>query len=124
MHGKRDHPFSGGQRQRIVIARALALQPELLIADEPVSARDMTVQAQILDLLRDMQQRLSLTMVFITHDLHVAASLCHRIAVMQRGRLVEEGPADQVLSRPEHPYTRQLIASIPGQQALVELPRR
>jgi len=106
--------FSGGQRQRVCVARALAVQPEVLIADEAVSALDVSVQAEILRLLEEIQQRLQLTVIFITHDLRVAAQICNRIVVMHRGRVVEEGPVGEVFRSPKHDYTRALLAAAPG----------
>jgi peptide/nickel transport system ATP-binding protein len=108
------HEFSGGQRQRIGLARALMLKPEVLVADEPVSALDVTVQAQVLTLLDDVRRQMNLAMLFITHDMRVAAQVCHRVMVMRHGRVVETGPTRDVFAAPASDYTRALLAAIPG----------
>lgn len=110
------HQFSGGQRQRIAIARAVAMKPDLLVADEAVSALDVSVQAQVLELLDDIQEKFGVAMLFITHDLRVAAQICDEVLVMQKGLVVEHGPAGQVLSDPHHEYTRNLIEAAPGRR--------
>ena len=108
------HEFSGGMRQRVLIAMALSCQPKLLIADEPTTALDVTVQAQILDLMRELQQDLGMSILLITHDMGVVAETCHRVAVMYAGRVVEEAPVETLFANPHHPYTAGLLAAIPS----------
>jgi ABC-type oligopeptide transport system ATPase subunit len=122
--GRHPRSFSGGQRQRIALARALAVSPELLICDEPVSSLDVSMQAQVLNLFRDLREQLHLSMLFIAHDLGVIRYLCDRVAVMQHGRIVEEGNRDQLYREPAHPYTRALLEAVPLPDPEAERVRR
>ncbi|MEK9979576.1 MAG: ABC transporter ATP-binding protein, partial [Paracoccaceae bacterium] len=110
------HQFSGGQRQRICIARALAMEPSILIADEAVSALDVSVQAQVLELLENIKKQFSLAVLFITHDLRVAAQICDNIVVMKKGEVVEFGSTHEIYTQPKHTYTQALLQSAPGQK--------
>jgi peptide/nickel transport system ATP-binding protein len=114
------HQLSGGQRQRLNIARALMMEPRFIVCDEPVSALDVSVQAQVLNLLRDLQRKTGVAMLFITHDMRVARHMCDRIGVMRRGSIVEEGPAEQIIAHPTHEYTQTLLSAVFDAETLTE----
>ncbi|MCD4677794.1 MAG: ABC transporter ATP-binding protein, partial [Desulfobacula sp.] len=114
------HELSGGMRQRVMIAIALSCEPQIIIADEPTTALDVTIQAQILELLADLQKRLNVSVILITHDLGVVAQLCHRVSVMYAGRIIEEGEVDKIFADPVHPYTKGLIKATPNMEEVTE----
>lgn len=118
------HEFSGGQRQRVNIARAVALKPSFIVADEPITALDVSIQAQIINLFQDLQEQMGLAYLFVAHDLSMVRYLCHRVAVMLRGKIVELAPADQLFENAQHPYTRALLSAIPVPDPRIERQRR
>ena len=122
--GRYPHEFSGGQRQRIVIARAIALEPRFIVADEPITALDVSIQAQIVNLFQDLRERLGLAYLFIAHDLSMVRYLCQRVAVMLRGRIVEIGPTEAIFEDPRHPYTQALLSAVPIPDPDIERTRR